>query len=277
MTMTTELITSGRTSSCSESGAAAGEVLVRVAGGVVTATFNRPDKLNALTPGMYEDLGRVCDRVNANTSVRLLVLRGAGRAFAAGSDIAHFRSFVGGEDGVAYEDRFVSFLEILEGVRVPTLAVVDGACAGAGLLLAAACDVRIATARSYFGLPIARTLGNALSAYPLALLADRIGSARLASMVARAKMLPATEAAEIGFVAEVTGPDIFDDLVAEVTSELLAAAPLTVASTREVLRRIRVAGLPESADLIRVVYGSADFQAGVAAFLRGERAVWSGT
>ncbi|MBC2644366.1 MULTISPECIES: enoyl-CoA hydratase [unclassified Rhodococcus (in: high G+C Gram-positive bacteria)] len=253
------------------------ELIVDQVDAVVTVTFNRPGKLNALTPQMYEELGQVCDRVNADPSVRLLVLRGSGRAFAAGSDIAHFRSFANGEDGVAYEDRFVSILELLEGVRVPTLAVVDGVCAGAGLVLAAACDVRIATTGSMFGLPIARTLGNALSAYPLALLADRIGSARLTAMVARAKMLPAVEAAAIGFVAEVTGPDCFDALVAEVTGELLVAAPLTVVSTREVLRRIRVAGLPDSADLIRAVYGSTDFQAGVAAFLRGERAVWSGT
>ncbi|MEN0139333.1 MAG: enoyl-CoA hydratase [Rhodococcus sp. (in: high G+C Gram-positive bacteria)] len=255
----------------------AADLLVERIDSVVTVTFNRPDKLNAVTPGMYEHLGLVCAQVDADPSIRLLVLRGAGRAFAAGSDIGHFRSFTGGADGVAYEDRFVSVLQRLEGVRVPTLAVIDGVCAGAGLVLAAACDVRVATTGSVFGLPIARTLGNALSAYPLGLLSDRIGSARLTAMVARATMLPAAEAASIGFVTEAVAPEVFDDLIAQVAGELLAAAPLTVVSTREVLRRTRTAGLPETADLIHTVYDSADFRAGVSAFLRGERAQWSGT
>lgn len=258
-------------------GPEAPDLIIENADAVVTVTFNRPGKLNSLTPQMYEDLGRVCERVNADPTVRLLVVRGAGRAFAAGSDIAHFRTFTDGADGVAYEDRFVQVLERLEQVRVPTLAVIDGACVGAGLIVAAACDVRIATTRSFFGLPIARTLGNALSAYPLALLTDRLGAARLASMVARATMLPAAEAASIGFVVEPAGPGLFDDLMTEVTGQLLAAAPLTVVATREVLRRIRTAGLPESADLIRAVYGSADFRAGVTAFLQGGRAEWSGS
>ncbi|MEN0138700.1 MAG: enoyl-CoA hydratase [Rhodococcus sp. (in: high G+C Gram-positive bacteria)] len=255
---------------------AAPDLLVEEADTVVAVTFNRPGKLNSLTPQMYEDLGRVCERVNADPAVRLLVVRGAGRAFAAGSDIAHFRSFTDGEDGVAYENRFVAVLEQLEQMRVPTLAVIDGPCVGAGLIVAAACDVRVATTRSYFGLPIARTLGNALSAYPLALLADRLGSGRLSSMVARARMLPAAEAASIGFVAETAVPEQFDDLVAVVTGELLTAAPLTVRSTREALRRIRTTELPDCADLVRAAYGSDDFRAGVAAFLRGSRAEWSG-
>ncbi|MDV6247050.1 enoyl-CoA hydratase-related protein [Rhodococcus opacus] len=123
-------------------------------------------------------------------------------AFASGADIAHFRTF-DGEDGVQYEDRLVGVLQQLEGVRVPTLAVIDGVCAGAGLLLASACDIRIATTDSRFGLPIARTLGNGLSAYSLALLADRIGTARLSSMLVRAQMLTAADAADIGFVSAI--------------------------------------------------------------------------
>ncbi|MGV9869631.1 enoyl-CoA hydratase [Rhodococcus koreensis] len=252
------------------------DLIVEEVDTVVTVTFNRPGKLNALTQGMYEGLGRACERVDAG-SARLLVLQGAGRAFAAGSDIAHFQSFTSGADGVEYEDQFVAVLQRLEQVRVPTLAVIDGACVGAGLVVAAACDVRVATTNAYFGLPIARTLGNALSAYPLALLADRIGSARLTSTVALARMLSAADAMAIGFVTDVAAPETFDDLVSEVAGELVAAAPLTMYSTREVMRRIRTAGLPESADLIREVYGSADFRAGVSAFMRGQRTCWSGS
>lgn len=251
-------------------------LIVEKSDAIMTVTFNRPEKLNALTPEMYAGLGLVCSQVNTDPTTRLLMLRGAGGAFAAGSDIAHFRSFATGQDGVAYDEQFVSVLGALETVPVPTLAVIDGVCAGAGLLLAAACDVRIATTNSSFGLPIARTLGNALSAYPLALLTAGIGSARLMSMVARARMSRATELAEIGFVEEVADRDDFGDLEVRVIGDLLAAAPLTMSATREVLRRIRNTGLPESADIVRHVYGSDDFRAGVSAFARKERAQWSG-
>ncbi|MGW5076305.1 enoyl-CoA hydratase-related protein [Rhodococcus sp. NPDC004095] len=115
-----------------------------------------------------------------------------------------------------------------------------------------------------------------MSTYPLALLADRIGSSRLTSMVARARMLGATEAAEIGFVTEVAERDNVNILEEQAVRDLLAAAPLTISATREVLRRIRNTELPESADTVRHVYGSNDFRAGVSAFLRKERAQWSG-
>jgi enoyl-CoA hydratase/carnithine racemase len=256
--------------------AATSNLIVEEVDTVTTVTFDRPGKLNALTPEMYTGLEQALSQLREDPVTRLLVIRGAGGAFAAGSDIAHFRSFTTGEDGVAYEERFVSVLEALETVHVPTLAVIDGACAGAGLLLAAACDVRIATTASSFGLPIARTLGNALSAYPLALLADRLGSARLMSMVARARMMPAAEAAEIGFVTEVAARGDFGAVESRIVRELLAAAPLTMSATREVLRRIRNSRLPASADVVRSVYDSDDFRTGVSAFLRKERAQWSG-
>ncbi|MDI9899228.1 enoyl-CoA hydratase-related protein [Rhodococcus sp. IEGM 1409] len=139
--------------------------------------FNRPEKHNALTPQIYDAIAGACRRADSDRKIRLLTLRGAGgEAFSAGSDIRHFQTFSSFHDGLDYESRFVGVLTELEKIRVPTLAVIDGVCAGAGLLLSAACDVRIATHGSRFCLPIARTLGNSLSIHSVALLADRIGS-----------------------------------------------------------------------------------------------------
>ena len=91
------------------------------------------------------------------------MLRGAwSKAFVAGTDIAQFRQFANGDDGVAYEARLDGFVNTLERLRVPSIAVVEGFAVGAGLAVANACDIRIAASGARFGVPIARTLGNCL-------------------------------------------------------------------------------------------------------------------
>ena len=94
---------------------------------------------------MYDELAAACAEINANSHVRVTVLRGAGgKAFVAGTDIAQFRDFTNGDDGVAYEARLDGFVEALERLRVPSIAVIEGFAVGAGLAIANACDIRIA-------------------------------------------------------------------------------------------------------------------------------------
>ncbi|MDZ7915029.1 MAG: enoyl-CoA hydratase [Rhodococcus sp. (in: high G+C Gram-positive bacteria)] len=246
-------------------------------GAALDVIFNRPEKHNALTPQMYDVLAQACRRADADRDIRLLTLRGAGgEAFSAGSDIRHFQTFESVRDGLEYENRFLGVLTELENVRVPTLALINGVCAGAGLLLSAACDVRIATQASRFCLPIARTLGNSLSIYSVALLADRIGSSRLMSLIARAGTMTSDDALQMGFISDCATVDEFANMSARVCDELLAAAPMTIWTVRESLRRIRVRGITDNDDLMSIIYGSDDFKSGVDGFLRGERPVWTG-
>ena len=95
---------------------------------------------------MYDGLHAACERADADDDVQVLVLRGAGgRAFVSGTDIAPFRDFRDGADGVAYEERIARVVNRLEDVTVPTVAAVEGYCVGGGLAIAAACDLRVAT------------------------------------------------------------------------------------------------------------------------------------
>ena len=107
------------------------EILIIRRGETLDVVFNRPEKRNALTPQMYDAIAGACRRADSDREIRLLTLRGAGgEAFSAGSDIGHFQTFSSFHDGLDYESRFVGVLTELEKVRVPTLAVIDGVCAG---------------------------------------------------------------------------------------------------------------------------------------------------
>ena len=227
-------------------------------------TFDRPEAHNAMTFEMYEELFACCARVDGSDSVRVLVLRGAGdRAFVAGTDIRQFLAFSSGEDGLAYERTIDRVVGRLETVRVPTIALVDGFAMGSGLALAAACDLRICTPAAVFGLPIARTVGNCLSMENYARLAALLGEARVKDIVFTARRVAAGEALAIGLATEVV--EDAEARVLELCAQLAEHASTTLWATKEALRRLRP--VPDGDDLVREVYGSAEFRARVRAFL----------
>jgi enoyl-CoA hydratase len=253
------------------------ELLVEQDGAVLTVTFNRPQARNAMTFAMYEGLEEACARADTDDSVRALVLRGAGgRAFVAGTDIAQFLEFASGDDGIAYEERITRVVNRLEDVTVPTVAAIEGACVGGGLALAAACHLRVATRASRFGVPIARTLGNCLSMNTYSLLVHHLGPARTLDMLLRARLLTADDAKAAGFVSEVADDGGLDGVLDALVATLLAHAPLSMKAAGQAVARLRRAGLPDGDDLVREVFGSEDFRAGVRAFVAREQVTWTG-
>ena len=141
------------------------ELLYEINDGIGVITFNRPEARNALTFAMYEGLAEICEQAANKGNAKALVLRGAGdKAFAAGTDIAQFRGFKSAEDALTYERRIDKVLGAVERCPLPTVAALAGACTGGGAGIASACDIRIAARDLKFGFPIARTLGNCLSA-----------------------------------------------------------------------------------------------------------------
>ena len=243
-----------------------GDVRTELRGPALWVTFDRPEAHNAMTYSMYEALFEACERADADEDVRALVLRGAGgKAFVAGTDIAQFQAFESGDDGLRYEAEIDRIVGRLEAVGVPTVALVDGYAMGSGLALSAACDLRICTPAARFGLPIARTVGNCLSMANYARLAALLGEARLKDVVLTARSIHPEEALAIGLATEVV--DDAEARVAELCETLAAHAPQTIRITKEALRRLRAAGLPDGDDLVREAYASAGFRDRVAAFL----------
>lgn len=256
------------------------DILTERRGSVQWIIFNRPAARNALTWSMYERLTAACQAVNTDASVRAVVLTGAGdQAFVAGTDIAQFRDFSTEQDALDYEAKGSAVMSAIEGVRVPTIAAINGACTGAGGAIAAACDLRIASASARYGFPIARTLGNCLSMSNYARVSELIGVARLKDLIFRARLLDAEEMLAAGILVEVTpDADALHQRAQEIAEEMAANAPLTLWATKAALRRLRDAGIPAGADrdLIVKCYMSRDFREGVEAFLAKRKPVWTG-
>ena len=249
-------------------------------GPVATLTFNRPAVRNAMTWEMYEALVQACDTVDADPNLHVLVLRASGnKAFVAGTDIGQFERFHGSDDGVSYEERLDGVLERLERVSKPTIAVVMGIAAGGGCAIALTCDLRIVSPDAKFGIPIARTLGNCLSAALCSRLVDLVGPARTKDLVFTGRFVDAFEAQSLGLVNRIVPADTIDSAVDEYVAEIAANAPLTLRVAKELVRRIAVhRRLPQGADRdqIAMCYGSDDFKEGVAAFLAKRRPQWKG-
>jgi enoyl-CoA hydratase/carnithine racemase len=254
-----------------------GTVHLSIQGGVASVTFDRPQARNAMTWAMYEQLGNVCEQLQADAAVRVVTFRGAGgEAFVAGTDIEQFTSFRSGEDGVAYEQQIDQCIQRLEGLRMPTVAVIEGWAIGGGLAIATACDFRMATPASRFGVPIARTLGNCLSVANLARLSAVFGMPRVKRMLMLAETLAAGEALDCGFLLQISEAGEMDAALADLCERLGALAPVTQSVSKEGLRRLVSQNLPVDEDLIRRCYGSDDFREGVQAFVGKRRPVWKG-
>ncbi len=255
------------------------DLIYAVDDGIAKITFNRPQARNAMTFAMYDQMASICEAINADRSIKALILTGAGdKAFASGTDISQFRAFKTAQDALDYEARIDRVLGTLEQCRVPVIAAIAGACTGGGAGIAACCDIRIGIASTRMGFPIARTLGNCLSMSNISRLVSLIGPARTKDLIFKARLVEAPEALSLGLLNEIV-PDV-ETLQARAleTARLVAShAPITLEVTKEAVRRIRrTLSRDEGEDLILRAYMSEDVREGMEAFLNKRTPNWKG-
>jgi 2-(1,2-epoxy-1,2-dihydrophenyl)acetyl-CoA isomerase len=253
------------------------EVETQRDGGVLTITLNRPDVLNAFDRAMQERF-RAALKEASDPDVRAVVLTGAGRGFCVGQDLKEFREGAGdlGERLRSTYNRNVIALRRLE---KPVLAAVNGPAAGAGLALAAACDLRLAGDTATF-VPAFITIGLVPDTGASFFVARLLGYGRAFEWLCSGKRLTAADAHAWGFVTEVIETDKLAARAASVAAELAALPTRAIGMTKRLLDRAAASTLEEQLELEAQLQAAAaesdDFAEGIAAFLEKLEPLFSG-
>ena len=252
-------------------------LLLSNANGVATLTINRPAQRNAITLEMWRSLAEITARLDQDSSVRVVVVTGAGdEAFSAGGDISEFSEKRRDPwQAKIHNGRVELALKSLARLSKPTIAMVKGYCVGGGCMLAAHCDLRISADNALFGMPVAQL--NTLVGYrELQRFVHLIGLGAPLDLLLTARMIKASEAQSIGLCSQVYPLADIDNHVAELTSRMVNLAPLAQRWHKQMvqtlLRKPDLLDLtPEEGMLPDAIYDTEDYAEGVAAFL-GKRA-----
>ncbi|MES2512026.1 MAG: enoyl-CoA hydratase-related protein [Pseudomonadota bacterium] len=258
-------------------------VLYAVHGAVALVTLNRPQALNSFTRQMHRDLGLALDRAEADTTIRALVVTGAGRGFCAGADLSEFDLAPGpnlverADPGPVIDEAFNPTARRMTAFRMPTIAAVNGVAAGAGSSFALCCDIAFAAPNASFVQAFSK-IGLVPDAGGSWLLVQKLGLARAMTLAMTGDKLPAVQAKEWGLIWEVA-----DDPVAAALAmaKRLAAMPTqALVATRHLLREGTTRTLNEQLQVERDLQSEMgrthDYIEGVTAFLEKRPAAFTG-
>ncbi len=239
-------------------------------GNIATVTLNRPERLNALNRAMWEGLGEVMRRLSADDSLRCVVLRGAGgKAFAAGADIAEFAGErADARQAKGYGELIHATMQAVAQCKHPTVALIEGACVGGGLEIAAMCDMRVCGSSSRFGVPINK-LGLTMGYGELAGLLALVGRAVALEILLEGRVFTAEEAYRKGLVNRVVPDTEVEKESYALARRIADGAPLVARWHKQFIERLTpgVAIPPAEWDEGFACFDTADYREGVRAFL----------
>lgn len=250
-------------------------LLYEVTGHVAVIRFNRPDRMNTITPGMLESLSERLLEADRDSAVRVIILTGNGRAWCAGLDVGAAAS----GDGIGGDTSDMGGGEfnlrdappvVLNKIDTPTIAALNGGAAGYGMDLALGCDIRIAadTAKlsaAYTARGLVPESGGTW------LLPRIVGWSRAAELLFTARTLTATEALDLGLVSDVVSGDELMDTAHDVAREIATNAPMAIRAAKRLMRH----GMTEDFEdhvqrqylALLPLFASADFREGLASYL----------
>ncbi len=243
-------------------------VVTSRAGAVLTIALNRPEVYNAFNRELHSALHHALGEAAA-PEIRAVVITGAGKAFCAGHDLKEFQELSGSVRDVL-EESYHPNVRRIRGLEKPVIAAVNGVAAGAGLSLACACDIRLASAAAAF-VPGFAGIGLVPDAGGTWFLERLLGYARAFEWMSSNRRLAADDALEWGLVSAVLPEDDFAAGVAETASRWAATPTRAVAFAKRLFEHAHHASLEEQlaleAELQQQAIQTADFREGVAAFL----------
>ncbi len=267
-------------------------VELKIAGGVAWVVLNRPGTLNAWTRQLGEELIAALNQAAEDSTVRAIVLTGAGRAFSSGADLAELEAggsgFEVGEalDGARSPDALSALRAVynplilrVRTLEKPVIAAVNGPAVGIGCSLALAADLIVAAESAYFLLAFVN-IGLGLDGGASVTLANRVGHARAFEIAYLGERIPAAQALDWGLINRLVPDAELESAVAALAARLAAGPPRSYASIKRTINHRLYAGFEELLDLEAVLQQecaeSADFMEGALAFRQKRKAVFMG-
>jgi len=246
-------------------------VVADLNGGVLTLTLNRPEKRNALDSLMVNQLQEQLDRANVDSDVRLVVIRGNGKDFCAGADLAELLESAdkSADENAANAQRLGDVFIAMRRLPKSVVAVVQGRALAGGCGLATACDVVLAHSAASFGYPEVKR--GFVPAMVIAILLRAVGEKVAYDLVGTGHILSAEEALQFGLVSRVIPADGFDSSVGDIVSDMAAASPSAIALIKRQLYEVEGRSFEDAialgAKVNAVARATPDFKRAVARFL----------
>jgi enoyl-CoA hydratase/carnithine racemase len=256
-------------------------LLATASDGVATVTLHAPERRNCIDLGAWKAIPPLFALLEADADIRAIVLRGAGaQAFSAGADIAEFDTERATSEGSrAYETFNVKGFDAVAGIGKPVIAMIHGFCFGAGVGLAAACDIRLASDDAVFAVPAA-ALGVGYPPTALKSLVALMGPEPVKHLFFSAGRIDATRALAVGLVGEILPKDRLEDAAMELARKIAAGAPMTIHAAKRAIDA--AAGLAHAlpADELQALadacFQSKDYAEGRAAFRDKRKPLFKG-
>ena len=258
-------------------------VLLSRDGNIATITLNKPERMNALDRGMWERIGVLMGELGADDSLRCIVLRGATmegkpRAFAAGADIAEFKTERANvTQAMVYGDVVHHTMQAVRECPHPTVALIEGACIGGGLEIAAMCDIRICGESSRFGIPI-KKLGLTMAYGELMGLLAVAGPSAALEILLEGRVFGAQEALAKGLVTRVVADDQVELEAMKSARNIAEGAPLVARWHKKFIRKLAYEAQLSKEEWAEgfACFDTADFREGAAAFVEKRTPQFSG-
>lgn len=215
-----------------------GSISVEVQDGVATITVRRPEKYNAMSSEVYQDLSRAFSELQLHREVELVVITGQGdEAFCSGADIEQYAGPAEDHDPRQKVRRELSFEGVYKKVRdlhAPTVARINGYCIGGGFILASYCDIRIAVRDAKFGVPVT-DIGQIPSGGSTYRVPQLIGEAKTKELVFTASLIDAEEAYRIGFINSVVDREELDSTIDKIASDVRGTGRTAVKNSKKAI------------------------------------------